>query len=143
MRQQIFPIRLRLLKLSLKRNRKQHVVALASVIDRLLRIAHNTVLDYQLVIPIQLLSQSLKTQRVFDLVLAVVTGGISLLIGGIGIMNIMLGRRFRTEAGKSYQKGSRGNERGYCFQFLRRISLVDLGFGGMIGMLRRSSSVCI
>ena len=59
------------------------------LIDRTLEITHNGVRDFQIVVPQELLQQSLKTQKLFNIVLALV-GGISLLVGGIGIMNIML-----------------------------------------------------
>jgi len=45
--------------------------------------------DYELVIPYELLKQTERTKRVFSAVLGSI-GGISLLVGGIGIMNIML-----------------------------------------------------
>src|SRR5204862_6176843 len=45
--------------------------------------------DYELVVPEALLAESQRTQRMFDLVMGCIAG-ISLLVGGIGIMNIML-----------------------------------------------------
>ena len=45
--------------------------------------------DWEMVVPLELLESRQKTQRVFDLVLPLVAG-ISLLVGGIGILNIML-----------------------------------------------------
>jgi putative ABC transport system permease protein len=50
---------------------------------------HNGEADYSLVIPEQLLRQSQHTQRIFNIVMGCIAG-ISLLVGGIGIMNIML-----------------------------------------------------
>jgi putative ABC transport system permease protein len=120
-------------------DRKQHVVALASVIDRLLRITHNTVPDYQLVIPIQLLSQSLKTQRVFDLVLAV-TGGISLLIGGIGIMNIMLAAVSERKREIGIRRAVGATKGDVVLQFLCE-SVLLTSIGGMIGML--AGVICV
>src|SRR5207245_9688952 len=45
--------------------------------------------DYGIVIPEALLEQSRQTQRIFSIVMGSIAG-ISLLVGGIGIMNIML-----------------------------------------------------
>lgn len=45
--------------------------------------------DYEVTVPLELLESRQKTQRVFNVVLPIVAG-ISLLVGGIGILNIML-----------------------------------------------------
>jgi len=56
---------------------------------RLLERRHHGVEDFALVLPEQLLQEEQKEQRMFNAVLAAIAG-ISLLVGGIGIMNIML-----------------------------------------------------
>jgi putative ABC transport system permease protein len=61
----------------------------AGVIDTLLEGLHGGASDYVLVVPEALLQQSQRTQRLFDIVMGCIAG-ISLLVGGIGIMNIML-----------------------------------------------------
>ena len=50
---------------------------------------HGGAADYAITVPEALLEQSRKTQRLFDIVMGAIAG-ISLLVGGIGIMNIML-----------------------------------------------------
>jgi putative ABC transport system permease protein len=60
-----------------------------STLDRLLKVRHGEVKDYELVVPEMLLEQHRQTQRIFTIVMASIAG-ISLLVGGIGIMNIML-----------------------------------------------------
>ena len=63
---------------------------LASVaIDRLLKRRHGNIDDYQIVVPASLLNQQNQTQKIFTIVMSSIAG-ISLLVGGIGIMNIML-----------------------------------------------------
>jgi putative ABC transport system permease protein len=59
--------------------------AIGSLLDRL----HSGAADYDLVVPEALLEQSRRTQRLFNIVMGCIAG-ISLLVGGIGIMNIML-----------------------------------------------------
>ncbi len=59
--------------------------ALETLLDRL----HAGVDDFELVVPEALLEQSRRTQRLFNIVMGCIAG-ISLLVGGIGIMNIML-----------------------------------------------------
>jgi putative ABC transport system permease protein len=59
--------------------------AIESLLDRL----HSGADDFELVVPERLLEQSRRTQRLFNIVMGCIAG-ISLLVGGIGIMNIML-----------------------------------------------------
>ncbi len=61
----------------------------AVLVDALMDRLHAGADDYQLVVPELLLEQSRRTQRLFNLVMGCIAG-ISLLVGGIGIMNIML-----------------------------------------------------
>ncbi len=63
--------------------------AAAEQIDALLDRLHGGADDYELVVPEALLEQSRRTQRIFNMVMGSIAG-ISLLVGGIGIMNIML-----------------------------------------------------
>ena len=58
---------------------------IAALLERL----HGGAEDWELVVPEALLEQSRRTQRLFDLVMGCIAG-ISLLVGGIGIMNVML-----------------------------------------------------
>jgi putative ABC transport system permease protein len=61
----------------------------AELIDPLLQRLHGAADDYEIVVPEALLEQSRQTQRIFNIVMGSIAG-ISLLVGGIGIMNIML-----------------------------------------------------
>jgi putative ABC transport system permease protein len=61
----------------------------SKLIEPLLDRLHGGADDYDIVIPEALLEQSRQTQRIFSIVMGSIAG-ISLLVGGIGIMNIML-----------------------------------------------------
>lgn len=61
----------------------------SAAIKRMMELLHKGVEDYQIIIPIELLDQATKTQNIFTLVLGGLAA-ISMLVGGIGIMNIML-----------------------------------------------------
>ena len=61
----------------------------AEVIAKILKRRHKGLLDFEIEVPELQLAAQQKTQDIFNLVLAVIAG-ISLLVGGIGIMNIML-----------------------------------------------------
>jgi putative ABC transport system permease protein len=64
---------------------QESAAVVASLLDRL----HGGAADYTITVPEALLEQSRRTQRLFDIVMGAIAG-ISLLVGGIGIMNIML-----------------------------------------------------
>jgi putative ABC transport system permease protein len=63
--------------------------AASGVVRELVDRIHGGAADVDLVVPEALLEQSRKTQRLFNIVMGCIAG-ISLLVGGIGIMNIML-----------------------------------------------------
>ena len=61
----------------------------AGTVNHLLSRRHGKQNDFELVIPAALLKQQQQTQKIFTIVMSAIAG-ISLLVGGIGIMNIML-----------------------------------------------------
>jgi putative ABC transport system permease protein len=61
----------------------------AGTVNHLLARRHGEQNDYQLIVPAALLKQQQQTQKIFTIVMSAIAG-ISLLVGGIGIMNIML-----------------------------------------------------
>jgi putative ABC transport system permease protein len=112
--------------------------ASASIVSRMLRRRHNDVLDFEITIPEQLLKQQQKTKDVFNIVLSAIAG-ISLLVGGIGIMNIMLAsvlERTR-EIGIRMALGAQKSD--IVMQFLFEAVLISLS-GGIIGVLLGVSS---
>jgi putative ABC transport system permease protein len=64
-------------------------LAAADVVRSVLEATHRGGSDYALLVPAELLAEQERTRRVFDIVM-VALASISLLVGGIGIMNIML-----------------------------------------------------
>jgi putative ABC transport system permease protein len=61
----------------------------AEAVKRMMEVLHKGVEDYQMIIPHELLEQANQTQNIFNLVLGGIAA-LSMLVGGIGIMNIML-----------------------------------------------------
>jgi putative ABC transport system permease protein len=61
----------------------------AATLSYLMKRRHKEIDDYEMIVPEALLEQHRKTQNIFTIVMACIAG-ISLLVGGIGIMNIML-----------------------------------------------------
>ncbi|MDM8553115.1 ABC transporter permease [Desulfococcaceae bacterium HSG7] len=76
-------------KIVVQVHESDQVISTSSIMERILEVSHNGMRDYQMVIPQELLRKSQATQKIFNIVLGVIAG-ISLLVGGIGVMNIML-----------------------------------------------------
>jgi putative ABC transport system permease protein len=104
----------------------------ADVVRSLLNISHRNAGDFSVIVPAELLAQQQRTQRIFDLVMVAIAS-ISLLVGGIGIMNIMLaGILERTrEIGIRRALGARRKD--VIRQFLVEAVLIAL-LGGLIGI---------
>jgi len=64
-------------------------VPAAQVVKQIISRRHGGVPDFEIIIPIELLRQRQQTQNIFNVVMGAIAS-ISLLVGGIGIMNIML-----------------------------------------------------
>jgi putative ABC transport system permease protein len=111
----------------------QNLRATADVIARILKRRHHDVLDYEIEVPELLLEQEQKTQGTFNLVLAVIAG-ISLLVGGIGIMNIMLASVLERIKEIGLRRSLGATRRDIIFQFLLEAVLISL-FGGVIGVI--------
>lgn len=104
----------------------------AEVISRMLKRRHNQQVDFEIIIPQQLLEQQQRTKDIFNLVLSAIAG-ISLLVGGIGIMNIMLAsvmERTR-EIGTRLAIGAQKSD--IVSQFVFEALLISLA-GGIIGI---------
>jgi putative ABC transport system permease protein len=104
----------------------------AAAIGDLLGRLHGGAADYEVVVPEALLAQSRRTQRLFNLVMGCIAG-ISLLVGGIGIMNIMLATVLeRTqEIGVRRAVGARRGD--IRFQFVVESFAISL-IGGLTGI---------
>jgi len=104
----------------------------ANVIRRILNRRHRAIRDYEIIIPAELLRQSQQTQRIFNIVMAAIAS-ISLLVGGIGIMNIMLA----TVTQRTREIGIRRCVGATRWDIIRQFMLeamVITCFGGLIGV---------
>lgn len=111
----------------------EYMTPTSEVIDRILKRRHNHVEDYEIIVPELMLKQEQKTKKLFNLVLGIIAS-ISLVVGGIGIMNIMLAsvmERIR-EIGLRQSLGA--TRKDIVLQFMSESVTLSLG-GGFIGVL--------
>ena len=106
--------------------------ATADIIARMLARKHFDVVDYEIEIPELLLNQQQRTNDVFNYVLGAIAG-ISLLVGGIGIMNIMLASVLERikEIGLRLSIGAKKTD--IVFQFMFEAIMIS-ATGGVIGI---------
>lgn len=110
----------------------EYSVSIAEVLSRMLKRRHNGVVDYEIIVPEQLLQQEQRTKRIFNIVLSSIAS-ISLIVGGIGIMNIMLAsvvERYK-EIGLRLAVGAQKKD--IELQFLTESLALSVG-GGMVGI---------
>jgi putative ABC transport system permease protein len=93
--------------------------------------------DYQVVVPLELLRQARRTKLIFSIVLGSIAT-ISLLVGGIGIMNIMLATVSERTREIGIRRALGAKKRDIMFQFLSETLLLTLA-GGMLGIILGSS----
>ncbi len=108
-------------------------VSAGESVRSLLNVTHRNAGDFSIVAPAELLAEQKRTQRIFDMVMVAIAS-ISLLVGGIGIMNIMLASVLeRThEIGLRRAVGARRAD--IVRQFLMEGILISV-VGGLIGIL--------
>lgn len=110
-----------------------HLTSSSDIVSRMLLRRHNFISDYEISIPELLLKQQQRTKNIFNVVLGAIAG-ISLIVGGIGIMNIMLAsvmERIR-EIGTRQAIGA--SRKDIVIQFLAESTLISLS-GGIVGIV--------
>ncbi len=113
--------------------RAEEVLTTARLVERIMEVAHHYTQDYQFVVPLELLQQAKRTQRTFNLVLGSIAG-ISLLVGGIGIMNIMLATVSERTREIGIRRAVGATRRHIMVHFLLESVMLTIS-GGIIGLL--------
>lgn len=104
----------------------------ALTVNHLLSRRHGEENDYEIIIPAALLKQQQQTQQIFTIVMSAIAG-ISLLVGGIGIMNIMLATVLERTREIGLLRALGARKRDIQVQFLLESATVA-GIGAFIGI---------
>jgi putative ABC transport system permease protein len=110
----------------------EQVLTTRDILDSLLSRFHEKK-DYQIVVPLELLRQAARTKRIFSIVLGSIAA-ISLLVGGIGIMNIMLATVTERTREIGIRRALGARRRDIVVQFLSETVMLTLT-GGLVGIV--------
>ena len=105
----------------------------ASMARKLLNRAHPAADDYEIQVPMELLAQAEEEKRIWNLVLGSIAG-ISLLVGGIGIMNIMLASVTERTREIGIRRALGATRAHITYQFLIETVLLS-SIGGVLGIV--------
>jgi len=104
----------------------------ANVVRAILNATHKEAGDFNVVVPADLLEQKRRTQFIFSVVMICIAG-ISLLVGGIGIMNIMLATVLERTREIGIRRAIGARQSDIIRQFLTEAVLISI-VGGLIGI---------
>jgi putative ABC transport system permease protein len=111
----------------------KNLSATTRLLNQMLKRRHQQVEDFEITVPELLLKQEQRTKDIFNIVLGAIAG-ISLLVGGIGIMNIMLASVMERIREIGVRRSIGATRRDIIFQFLAEATLISVS-GGIIGIL--------
>ncbi len=121
-----------LTELILQIDAPEHVLDSSRVIKRIMTSLHPDVQAYQIIIPLELLNQTRKAKRMLTLFLVTIAS-ISLLVGGVGIMNIMLATVSERKKEIGIRRAVGAKKKHILVQFLTESAILTF-LGGVIGI---------
>jgi putative ABC transport system permease protein len=125
--------KVQLQKITVKIKSTEQVLPMHDILDTLLTRLHKDKKDYRIVVPLELLYQARRTQRIFSIVLGSIAT-ISLLVGGIGIMNIMLATVSERTREIGIRRALGATKRDIIIQFLSETLMLTF-IGGVLGIV--------
>ena len=120
-------------KITVKVRSAEQVLPMRDILDVLLARLHKDKKDYHITVPLEMLRHAAATRRIFSIVLGSIAA-ISLLVGGIGIMNIMLATVSERTREIGIRRALGAKKRDIVIQFLSETLLLTLA-GGIIGIV--------
>jgi putative ABC transport system permease protein len=112
---------------------EKRVVPTANMVRGLLEKSHASKTDYQVLVPLELMAQAAHEKRIWNMVLGAIAG-ISLLVGGIGIMNIMLATVTERTREIGIRRAIGARKRDIIRQFLLETTVLS-AIGGILGIV--------
>ncbi|HEY0997032.1 MAG TPA: ABC transporter permease [Gemmatimonadaceae bacterium] len=109
------------------------VPPMAEVLRKMLTRRHNEVVDFEITVPELLLKQEQRTKTIFNIVLGSIAS-ISLIVGGIGIMNIMLASILERIREIGVRRAVGATQRNVLAQFLAEAVMISVA-GGIAGIV--------
>lgn len=113
-------------------NDTDKILTTSAIIENILKANHKKD-DYEILVPLQLLIQAEHTKRIFNIVLGSIAA-ISLVVGGIGIMNIMLATVTERTREIGIRRAVGAKRKDIISQFLLETVILSSS-GGFIGII--------
>jgi putative ABC transport system permease protein len=120
-------------QLTIKVTSDDKMLEVAHIIKKILTRRHYNVFDYKIIIPEEIMAQKQKTQIIFNIVMGAIAG-ISLLVGGIGIMNIMLANIMERTREIGIRRAVGATREDVLQQFIFEALTISF-IGGLLGIL--------
>jgi putative ABC transport system permease protein len=106
---------------------------ISEIIRHLLNRHHFNNEDFSIIIPFELMKQEEKERRIYNVLLGSIAA-ISLLVGGIGIMNIMLASVLERTREIGIRRALGARKKDIMYQFLTEAVMISIT-GGLIGVV--------
>ena len=126
-------VRLELSEITIELGDQEQVRPAAAMLRSILEKNHGERLDYEVQVPLELLTQAEREKRLWNMVLGSIAG-ISLLVGGIGIMNIMLATVTERTREIGIRRAIGAKRRDIILQFLMETTVLST-CGGILGVI--------